>query len=315
MQIKMSRASRGAAMAIGLALGAACAAGGAQAAVTSWSYAESHIGYCQFGPGGCSAIVQTNSVTDQGRDYNALADTGNTARGRAFGAVTNDGLLPDLHALVLTKTATGQGNFTATLVEAAQAFTWNGPAIDLHADDLQATVHYIGNNGGQPANAVVAGFALLDASVISDPTLGAAWFDLRHSGGGQPTGAFNATCATPGAIGIADNGNSHLNGENSSTIGATDCGDGLLHLEAGDQFVIWEKLFLTEATPGAIDATHTFSLSFADDVPPETQQLVAGNLSIAAFRPSIPEPGTWALMIMGFGATGAALRRRAAVAA
>jgi hypothetical protein len=317
MQIKLSKAALGLALSAGLALGVTGArAASPPASPASWSYAESHVGYCQFGPGGCSAIVQTNSVTDQGRDYNALADANNASHGRALGWVTNDGLLPDLHGFALTQNGlpAHQGNFTSTLVEAAQAFTWNGAAIDLHADDLQATVHYIGNNGGQPANSVTAGFALLDSSVIDDPTLGAAWFGLKGSGQGQPTGAFSATCATPGAVGIADNGASHLNGEHASSFGATNCGDGVLHLETGDQFVIWEKLFLTEATPGAIDATHTFSLGFSDKVLPETQGFIASNLSIASFRPSIPEPGTWALMLVGFGGLGAALRRRRAAA-
>ncbi len=314
MQIKTGMA----ALAASAAMAVMAAASSAQAAgpVTSWSYAESHIGYCQFNPEGCTPahVFQTNSVTDQGRDYNALADANNTARGRALGWVSNDSLLPDLHAFALTKTATGQGNFAVTLVEAAQAFTWNGPTLDLHADDLQATIHYIGNNNGSPANSIIAGFALLDASVIADPSLGAAWFDLGHGASGPPTGAFNATCATPGAIGIANGGAQHTSGEHSSTLGATDCGDGLLHLETGTQFVIWEKLWVDENSPGALDATHTFSLSFASDVPPATQQLVASNLSVASFRPSIPEPGTWALMILGFGATGAALRRRTAIA-
>jgi len=311
-----------AALAAGAAMAVMAAASGAQATgpVTSWSYAESHVGFCQFNPEGCTPahVSTTNSVTDQGHDYNALADANNATHGRALGWVSNDGLLPDLHAFALAQNGipAHQGNFAVTLVEAAQAFTWNGPAIDLHADDLQATIHYIGNNNGTPANSIIAGFALLDSSVISDPSLGAAWFDLGHGGSSlAPTSAFSATCSTPGAVGIADSGASHLSGEHSSTLGATDCGDGLLHLESGDQFVIWEKLWVDQGSPGAIDATHTFSLSFADDVPPETQQLVASNLSVASFRPSIPEPGTWALMIVGFGAAGSALRRRRAHAA
>lgn len=40
-----------------------------------------------------------------------------------------------------------------------------------------------------------------------------------------------------------------------------------------------------------------------------------GELSIAPVSTAVPEPGTWALMILGFGAAGLALRRRNAMAA
>ncbi len=50
-----------------------------------------------------------------------------------------------------------------------------------------------------------------------------------------------------------------------------------------------------------------FDLSRFDDAGNLT---FAGNLTIADLAAAVPEPATWALMILGFGAVGAALRRR-----
>ena len=43
-----------------------------------------------------------------------------------------------------------------------------------------------------------------------------------------------------------------------------------------------------------------------------TQGIFGGDLSITQVAAGVPEPGTWAMMLLGFGAIGVALRRRKA---
>ena len=54
-----------------------------------------------------------------------------------------------------------------------------------------------------------------------------------------------------------------------------------------------------------------FAIAWDADAFTQTRGTLTLSLEIA----DVPEPGTWALMILGFGATGAALRRRKLAAA
>jgi hypothetical protein len=68
---------------------------------------------------------------------------------------------------------------------------------------------------------------------------------------------------------------------------------------AGDVFDEVRLVFLRDQTPFA---------------PNQFQAFVMDDLEVHALNPptsnSIPEPGTWALMLLGFGAIGTAVRRR-----
>ncbi|MFZ5720921.1 MAG: PEPxxWA-CTERM sorting domain-containing protein [Pseudomonadota bacterium] len=87
-----------------------------------------------------------------------------------------------------------------------------------------------------------------------------------------------------------------------------------IRLTAGDSFVI----DLTESTNGYGGAAGAYAGGdlWLDDAFGRLNYTDAQNVSLRfESHMAVPEPGTWALMILGFGAAGGALRRRAAVAA
>ena len=64
--------------------------------------------------------------------------------------------------------------------------------------------------------------------------------------------------------------------------------------------------FSTTAT--ATGASTTLAFSFRND----PAFFYLDNISVTAIRAAVPEPATWAMMLIGFGAIGAAMRRRVA---
>ena len=83
---------------------------------------------------------------------------------------------------------------------------------------------------------------------------------------------------------------------------------------------MWARLAVVRATFGATDAANTFSIQFSPEATPELRQTLAQSLLVAdgsdiAPLTSVPEPASWAMMILGFGCIGAMVRRRRGAAA
>lgn len=77
---------------------------------------------------------------------------------------------------------------------------------------------------------------------------------------------------------------------------------------ANHGFTGWQKQTLTFTATGSSEVLSFLAHGTPDGVPPFS--LLDG---VSMQATSAPEPASWALMIMGFGATGAALRRRRSV--
>jgi len=87
------------------------------------------------------------------------------------------------------------------------------------------------------------------------------------------------------------------------------------HAVFGDQMQLFnDRPGGSEAGTGFLDFARLYDRVLTQD---EITQLYAGGTPLRAFDSisAVPEPGTWALMIGGFGLTGAALRRRRSLAA
>jgi hypothetical protein len=63
---------------------------------------------------------------------------------------------------------------------------------------------------------------------------------------------------------------------------------------------------------GWVDASHTFVMKLDSALPQDVRENLIANLQSTG---GVPEPASWAMMILGFFGLGEALRRRRALAA
>jgi hypothetical protein len=125
---------------------------------------------------------------------------------------------------------------------------------------------------------------------------------------------FYAPCGTAGVMGAQLIGGSLTGGEATYTATTQACSPGSLFLTPGQEVLVVVGLQLPVNRGGWADSSATFVTGFGKDLTPEqlavVEQSVSSAISQGASVASVPEPASWAMLIAGFGLTGAAMRRR-----
>jgi len=308
----------------------------------TWSYATAHVGNCVVGstcgqPSGPNVLgretfagsnVDFNNASVYRDDYSAATPYD---YGMAFAsAQAGEGTLglPVLKAYALggaSGGATGIGTGPLTIavnyaaVQGVQGYTNTGAdALVIPLNAFTGLVDY--QLFASPSNPglVSAGLAITTSAIL-DPAVAAQWWQADTTAG--HFGQFAATCDTPGALALAKpapQGGATDGSVQYLPVTTSSCTDNdTFVLDPGETFYVWARLAVLRAAFGATDASHTFNVTITPEALTDVEQNLLPNLSFAdganlivRTDAAIPEPSTWAMMILGFGAAGALLRRR-----
>lgn len=284
------------------AAGAATASG-----VVKWSYAEVGVGSCNAAT--CNPAHPAAYIArpiDQGFKHNSSISYSDPTRGSASAAVTLGDFpsLQELHAIASGKPdAAGAKSWDFAFVEASVGFTWTGPTMALARDTFVGTLAF--SNTGSWYGFANGSLAILD-SAIEDPAIGNLW--TRDNG----TGGFSATCSTPGAESILTTGVIATKGLHQVVMTNPQCATPTFNMVHNQNFYFASRLETFVFGNEVSDASSTFSLDFKEGTSPDLQKFIATHVAPIG---SVPEPSSWALMLLGFGALGATLRLRRQAAA
>jgi hypothetical protein len=330
---------------IRLLAGAAAAAsfGGAAFADENltWGYATATVGTCITGvtcgqAGGVNVLRRETFVESDMEDIGASVyrDDYEATTPYDYGmawarAEAGEGTLglPVLKAYALggaTGGATGVGSGPLTiavnyaLVQAVQGYTNTGPnALVIPLNAFTGLVDYQlfapPNNPG----IVSAGLAITTSAIL-DPAVSQQWWQTATGTG--HFGQFAADCGTSGALALANpapQGGATNGSVQYLPVTTSSCtGSDTFLLNPGESFYVWARLAVLRSAFGATDASHTFNVNIAPEAQANIEQLLpslsiadGSTFSVRTDAP-VPEPSTWAMMILGLGAAGALLRRR-----
>jgi hypothetical protein len=175
---------------------------------------------------------------------------------------------------------------------------WTGSGSPLKIADEAAGVELPGEYGGESDG----GFHLylMDAAYLPDFASAGQIIDFSILEG----------CAGAGVLGYSSTNMRQANpgyGEAAFSLD-TACGGGALMLDPGKDYVLLTLMQAVANRNGFMDATHTIRVQLAEALTEEAKQALRENVVTA--RSMVPEPATWAMLIVGFGAVGLAARRQ-----
>ncbi len=185
-----------------------------------------------------------------------------------------------------------------------QSYTFSG--TDGTPFSLTADLHIVGSSTDDGAGTLANGAIYTDYVAIWDPSILAG----LNTAPELFTALFYAACGTPGVLGVGGGSGALPGGEATYSITTTACSPGSLDLTTGQQILAVAGVQLPVNRGGYADATHSFTVRLDPTLPQETRDSLAANLTAAV----VPEPATWAVIVVGTGLIGGALRRRRAIA-
>jgi hypothetical protein len=206
--------------------------------------------------------------------------------------------LPMLHADSTGATLPSGHVADGATVQAVQGFVWNGPTVDLPADTFVGMADFTNSSVGYGSTTVAMALLTTD---IRNPAVAALWLQS------DSFGRFTANCGTEGAIAVASSDPDSGTGFQTISLSPS-CGATSYHLETGTEFYIWTKLGVYRGDQGFTDASHTFQVGLNDDLDPALRQLMINDLGTIPL--ALPEPASWAMLLLGFAGLGAVLRTR-----
>jgi hypothetical protein len=224
----------------------------------------------------------------------------------------NDSALPELRA---STSASAIDRVNANLF-GFQSLQYNGTnSIDFA---LKGLVHYITSshvnatpNFEMPGEGQISGYlGVWNLSAITGITTAS---DILNN-------IFYAPCGSAGVIAAGGFSGAGTSGENHLQVGLdTSCSGGAITLNPGDKVLVVAGMQTPTNRGGWVDAMNTFDVLIDYDKTVFTgtteqvgAQFLSDSLTVAA---PVPEPGTWAMMLIGFSAIGASMRRRRRVSA
>lgn len=175
---------------------------------------------------------------------------------------------------------------------------WTSSGAPLAYQEMMAGKVQVGEYGGE----AIGNFYLY--------LIDAAFFPNITSAGDITALAGQFACGSPGVL--AGGGQALItptSGYHEATVTLNSaCGGGALTLSNGGNYVLLTTMQTITNRGGFFDATNTVRVQLSKSLPAEVTQTLLANVVTA--RSLVPEPASWAMLIAGFGLTGAVARRR-----
>jgi hypothetical protein len=214
----------------------------------------------------------------------------------------------DLPVIRAYSEATGNLRMNVNTI-AFQSYTWTGAAPTVFS--ISGGLHIVDSStsptgGALPGGAIYSQYlGIWDPAVITGLTTPQQLF----------TQLFYAPCGSAGILGTANGGGTLTGGDATFNLTTAECSPGSLTLAPGQTVLVVAGLQLPVNRGGFADSTATFTTRLGDNLAPEVKDTITASLQSAISQganvTNVPEPSSWAMLIMGFGLVGAIARRRA----